>query len=988
MEHNANIEIPVQRNDESTLQQRMTENAYKNILPARYLNKDPDGNIIETPEEMFRRVAENVATAEAVFEEGIPEERAPNIGYDYVMDSTATDDETKRITKHFADKFEEVMTHLKFIPNTPTLINAGNELQMLSACFVVEPEDDMRDIHETAADAAEIFQHGGGVGYPFSKLRPYGDRVGSTGGVASGPLTFMETFDQVCGTVAQGGVRRGAQMGTMHVWHPDIIHFIHAKNKDVSLAEVLMLNDPDDPTYTSFGEALEEARDLIDDEGRVPQHLRNAAEGYLSNFNISVCVTDEFMEAKENDELFTLKNPRNGEPHIATEETKEMYEWHGLGEYVEVGEPLEIPARELWEDIIEGAHENGEPGVIYIDRVNDDYSFDTEEYPDHEVMATNPCGEEPLEEGDACNLGHINLSTIAREDRQLWNEWAPQNVIYRREDGEEVYDDLEADVQLFLEQAIDWEELDDRISIGTRFLDNVVTMSHFPVEKIREVVAEQRKIGLGIMGLAQLYVQLGVPYGSEAANEMARQLMMYINQRSKQESHFLACERGSFDRFEESKYADPTAHAEWFERQTGLPADEHPDGFPIRNHETTTIAPTGTTSMIGDTSGGCEPIYNVAYYKNVTDDVQGDEMLVEFDSYFLTILEANDIDVEAVKQEAQEQMQNNEFDGVDGLETVPDAIGDLFVTTGDLDSREHAGVLCALQEGVGAGISKTLNAPHDATVEDAKTTFEYVYENGGKAVTFYRDGARSKQVLTTREDNEATDEDDEEADAEPVTEEEVEEVLSAKVEVEGERLAEMIQDELSPGKRERPDVAYGQTHRVSTGYGTMYVTINEDDRGPIEVFTEIGKSGGIFHSLTESNARLVSLALQYNVPLEDIIEQLDGIRSPDVGWHNGDQIASIPDGIAYALAEYDEMSGPEATQPDEEASSEALVAEAAETLADDEEDSEAECIPCQQEADEIAEQPVDEVCLECGSTRVVRDGGCPTCEDCGWSKCG
>ncbi|MEF8814052.1 MAG: LAGLIDADG family homing endonuclease, partial [Halovenus sp.] len=1362
--------------------------------------------------------------------------------------------------------------------------------------------------HEYVASSVVSHNSGGGMGYAFWRLRPYGDPVGSTGGIASGPITFMRTYDQLCETIAQGGARRGAQMGVMRVSHPDVIQFIHAKNKDVSLANTLRLNDPDDFTHNSFAEALEEARDLIDDEGRVPEHLRNAVEGHLSNFNISVGITDRFMEAVKNDEMYTFTNPRTGEPHVATEQTEELYSMFGLGEYVDVGEVLSVPATELWDRIIEGAHENGEPGVIYLERVNKKHSFDVADHPEHRILATNPCvtgdtlvstenglvpaeelydqgvardvvvdgrlsedrvkeassvyktgkkdvyrlmteegyelrltadhrvmtddgwvkarnldagdtvhiqnrkgefgqhgsaaegrvlgwlvgdghlkdgeeravlnfydedaeiseqfagdvneivreptgnanykvgvseitrdddyrgaqaieqrirsarlyeyaerlgsvenklqipdavmrgseemargflravfsadghvegtqekgflvrltsteldllkdvqrlltnfgirsqiyrnreesgkselpdgsgdtkeyetrashqlcissshliafeeevgflldykneeladaldsyergpykprfeatvesverdgheavydltepdtnsfvanglvvhncGEQPLEEYEACNLGHINLSTLAAEDAPDWRVWQGEHA--------DAYDTEAGAIEAFIAEAIDWEEFDRRIELGTRFLENVVTMSDFPVTEIEQKVREMRKIGLGIMGLAQLYIQLGMRYGGDAANETARQLMIHINHQSKWTSHELAEERGSFAEWDNSKYAQPAAYADWFEHHTGLDAEEWDDGFPIRNHNTTTIAPTGcveenslvstdeglqpikdldettaefeqwddievgvstdggtktatavydngfadvrrieteggfsiaatpnhrfrtitangeyvwreaddfepgdrillqrgtfdsgnraaldtserdnyyrntdeditlpaemtpdlaeflgyfmgdgyvhdgvgvklvvesaaeeldeylrtlgeslfgvaptveardtrhmltfggrhlpryfedngwtkddgnegqgaasafipeevlrgdeetvksflrglfeadgtasrkvelstvsstlanqvqtlllslgcvfvrnvieteemedhygdrprhslrgankqedkrfleavgfitksteleltaqsyrnhtyppgvvdilrdvdgyqsvskpvknrvnqspingavsrklvrdveaetgetvridgrrltdfyaatvdtvteetaytkdisvpsnntyiangfvthnTTSMVGNTTGGCEPIYNVAYYKNVSDDVQGDEMLVEFDDYFLRTLEANDIDVEAVKREAQEQMAANEFDGVDGLTTVPDAIGELFVVTGDLSAKDHAGVQTACQEGVDSAISKCL----------------------------------------------------------------------------------------------------------------------------------------------------------------------------------------------------------------------------------------------------------------------------------------
>ena len=457
------ITLPIKRTEGESLEERMTANAYHNILPARYLRKDADGELIESQEELFERVGRNVALAEAVYEAEkrdlevtvTPEQLKPDhprrdeLAAEVFGEGTAVDDDVEvALTEENVNKFaydtvvpelpepvrdhvEEVaetfiegMETLSFMPNSPTLMNAGDELQQLSACFVMSPDDDLSDIHETAKKAAEVFQSGGGVGYGFWKLRPYGDSVGSTGGIASGPITFMRTYDQLCETIAQGGTRRGAQMSIMRVSHPDVIEFIHAKNKDVSLAHTLRLNDPDDYTYTTFGEALEEARELIDEDGRVPKHLRNAVEGHLSNFNISVGVTDGFMEALENGEEFTFTNPRTGEPHVATAETKEMYGRYGRGEHVEVGEELSVPAEVVWERIVEGAHENGEPGVIYLERVNKEHSFDTDKHPEHTILATNPCGEQPLEEFEACNLGHINLSTLAAEGAPDWRVWS------------------------------------------------------------------------------------------------------------------------------------------------------------------------------------------------------------------------------------------------------------------------------------------------------------------------------------------------------------------------------------------------------------------------------------------------------------------------------------------------------------------------------------------------------------------------------------
>ncbi|SDQ86961.1 adenosylcobalamin-dependent ribonucleoside-diphosphate reductase [Natronobacterium texcoconense] len=1033
------LTLPIKRTEGETLEERLTDNAYYNILPARYLRKDADGELVEEQEDLFERVGKNIALAEAVYEGEkrdleitvTPDQLKPDhprrdelaeevfgagttptddvetelsiynvnkFAYDTVVPELP--DEVRTHVEDVADEFQDMMENLDFMPNSPTLMNAGDELQQLSACFVDSPKDDIDDIHQTAKEAAQVFQSGGGMGYAFWRLRPYGDAVGSTGGIASGPITFMRTYDQMCETIAQGGARRGAQMGVMRVSHPDVIQFIHAKNKDVSLAETLRLNDPDDYTHTSFQDALEEARELIDDEGRVPKHLRNAVEGHLSNFNISVGITDDFMEAVKNGEEFTFTNPRTEEPHIATEETKELYEMFGLGEHVEVGEELSIPAEELWDDIVEGAHENGEPGVIYLERVNKQHSFDVEKHPDHRILATNPCGEQPLEEYEACNLGHINLSTLADLEAPDWRVWYDEH-------GDE-YDDIEAAVDAFLEDAVDFEEFDHRIEMGTRFLENVVTMSDFPVEKIEQKVRKMRKIGLGIMGLAQLYIQLGMEYGSEASNEVARQLMTHINHTSKWTSHELAEQRGSFDEWDKSKYANPTEYREWFEHQTGLDADDWEDGFPIRNHNTTTIAPTGTTSMVGNTTGGCEPIYNVAYYKNVSDDVQGDEMLVEFDDYFLRVLEDNDIDVDAVKEEAQEQMATNQFNGVEGLSTVPDAIGELFVTTGDLSAKDHAGVQVACQQGVDSAISKTVNAPNDSTLEDAKDVFEYIYEHGGKGVTYYRDGTRSKQVLTTRAEN--TDFADETEAAETLVEQ-IDEIFGGlEAFLESEDVQDILEEDVSgvlgdatepvqvdyTEKRDRPDALQGVSQRIDTGYGKLYVTINEDPETgqPFELFANIGHSGGFTNSFTEALAKVISTSLRSGVDPEEMVDELCGTRSPKVAWDKGEQIQSIPDAIGTALRRYleNEIDKPYPTQQTLEESAESPgydgpQTDGGATTAPAGDGSESGANADQDATQDLIDAGESPECPDCGSLSLYYSEGCKTCESCGWSEC-
>lgn len=742
MTQNTNITMPIKSVDESeTLEERLTGNVYNNVLPARYLLED------ETPEEMFKRVAENVAEAER-------------------------SDHAKAM---WADEFEHLMTTQQFMPNSPTLMNAGATLQQLSACFVLEPGDSMEEpdefgresILDTVKHAGAIFKSGGGVGYSFSHLRPKGAWIKSTQSTTSGPMQFMQLYDATCETVKQGGKRRGAQMGIMRVDHADIGRFITAKRE----------------------------------------------EGNLSNFNISVALTDEFIDAVRNGETYTFYDPQTDftEPQKALQETKKFYspeyaenpkdfqqaqeedkvgmelvdenlwrdyadqimvdqdgetvtlteKWAGSLGDITPGETFELPAELIWDIILDGAWRNGEPGLFHYDATNREHTFDVEKYPEHAINATNPCAEQPLSAFEACNLGHINLSLMMKEDSVPFPVW--------KEQQDHEYRTVVGAVIDYCEENVDWEQLGLVARHGVRFLDNVVTMSEFPLEEIDERVKGQRKIGLGIMGWAQMLYQMGIPYGSEESYKAAGIIMAYIDREAVTASHELAEDRGSFKYWDESKYANPTEYGEWFRKHTQRDPEEYEDGFAMRNHNVTTIAPTGTTSMIGDTSGGCEPVFNVANFKNVGDDIQGSDMLVQFDDYFLRTLEANGIDAESVKEEAESLMRKNEFDGVHDL-SIPEEIADVFVTTNDLTSEQHTKMQRAFQKYVDSGISKTINAPNDATRSDVHEAFMLALDSDErrmgdtiKGLTFYRDGSRNEQVLTTRVDNKLDEDDIDEA---------------------------------------------------------------------------------------------------------------------------------------------------------------------------------------------------------------------------------
>ncbi len=976
----AEFKLPVKRTTGDTVEERLTENAHDRILPSRYLLKNEDGEVTETPKEMFERVAKNVAQ---------PDKKYDDIDYE---------DSWK--------EFYELMTHQKFMPNSPTLMNAGAELQQLSACFVVHPQDDMDSIFSTVHDAAKIFQSGGGMGYPFHLMRPKGDIVSSTGGVSSGPMSFQQVFDTMCGTIKQGGKRRGAQMGVMKIDHPDVLRFIVSKRK----------------------------------------------EGNLSNFNISVGITEDFMEAVKNNEEYTLTNPRTGEPFEVSQMTAQFYnrdeEWYPeaagsdqgkddnfwrdhassfgdeIDEYdihLEPGEEMTLPARFIWETLIDGAWRNGEPGLIMYDETNKMHSFDTEKHPEHTIEATNPCGEQPLENYEACNLGHINLSLIVDDKGQgtafSFPEWKQENQ--DRYDFDERAE-LEAAMQEYLQEALDMEEFERIAKTGARFLDNVVTMSDFPLEEIEEKVSSLRKTGLGLMGFAQMLIQLGIRYGSDESVAAAKEIQRAITRFSIEESNRLADVRGEFDEWEKSKWANPTEHPEWFRAYTGgLNPENYEDGLKMRNHNTTTIAPTGTTSMIGNTSGGCEPIYSLAYFKNVAKDIQGEDMLVEFDDYFIKALEANDVDVEEVKAAAQEKMENNEWNGVESIpdEVLPADVKEIFATADQITPEEHIDIQAAFQAHNHSGISKTCNFPNEATKDDVREAYMRAYDKGVKGMTVYRDGTRETQVMQTNKDNELTDMDKVDMLSEIVDEfggpkdllesNEFEEVVSqTALQVEEENQKELAKEASadveheadttpeteskveseshtemsdSSGVEERPNVVSGTTQEIETAYGDLFVTINDaEDNGPFEVFARVGKSGGYTQSFTEALGRVSSLALRSGAEADELIDQLDDIRSPQISWDQGQQIHSIPDAIAEAMKRHQKggrsdqqtVDQYDDTPHEEDTTSQPTI----------EEDTNRE------DAEAIVEDGGNPECPDCGGMLVLQEG-CKKCPECGWSKC-
>lgn len=562
---------------------KLSDNAIK-VLNSRYLLKDTAGNIIEAPEELFKRVAEYVATAEIKWG-------------------------AKELADKYSGKFYELMASLKFLPNSPTLMNAGTNQNQLSACFVLPVEDSMDGIFTTLKNMALIQQSGGGTGFNFSKLRPKGESVSSHSGSATGPVGFMKVFDAATQNIRQGGKRRGANMGVLNIDHPDIKDFISLKSK----------------------------------------------EGILSNFNISVAVTDSFMNAVEKDALWKLKKPGT---EIVTDTIK---------------------AKELWQNLVEMAWQGGDPGLIFTDTINRYNPTPAI----GSINCTNPCGEVPLLPYEACNLGSINVSLFSSGSGQ-----------------------------------IDWKELEETVELATRFLDNVIEVNSFIIPEIELMVKGNRKIGLGIMGWAELLIKLNIPYDSDQALELGRELMKFVNEKSKNSSVALAKERGVFKNWEKSIYYPHT---------------------PIRNATRTSIAPTGTISIIANTSSSIEPLFALAIKRqNVLDG----ETLEEMNPVFIKYLQSCNLYSEKLvvgTAQTGNLVKSN----------LPDSIKALFKTALEISPEWHLKHQIAFQEHTDNAVSKTINLPYEAKIEDVNNAYLYAWKNGAKGITVFRSGSRQKQVLNT-----------------------------------------------------------------------------------------------------------------------------------------------------------------------------------------------------------------------------------------------
>lgn len=749
---------------------QLTENALT-VLEKRYFKRDENGKLIEDWPKMIDRVATNISGNDPVKKE----------------------------------RYYKLLDSGYFLPNSPTLMNAGNDLQQLSACFVLPLEDSMESIFESVKNAALIHKSGGGTGFSFSKLRQANARVRSTNGVSSGPISFLKVFNAATDAVKQGGTRRGANMAILNVDHPEIMDFITCK-EDTS---------------------------------------------QLTNFNISVGITDKFMKALNENEDFELIAPHTGE---VTEK---------------------VNARDVFNLIVKMAHQNGEPGIIFIDRIN---KFNPTPHIGR-IESSNPCGEQPLLPNEACNLGSLNLSEMV-------------------ENGQ-----------------FSWDVLKKSVSESVEFLNDVIDCSQFPLPAIEAMAKANRKIGLGVMGWADLLFRLQIPYNSKEALQLAGDIMEFIDFHSKQKSIKLSKKFGSFPNFtgsiyENGKLLRKKNKLDWEELITAI-AEKG-----IRNATTTTIAPTGTISMICNTSGGIEPQFSLVYVKNVMD---GEKLL-----YVNPIFEQVMKDAGIYSKKLMEKV--SETGSIAHIPEIPKSLKKIFVTSHDISPQWHIKMQAAFQKYTDNAVSKTINFNREAQKEEIQMAYEMAYELGCKGVTVYRDGSRENQVLNLGKEIKET-------------------------KANGHRIA----------PRERPEVTTGITQKVETGCGNMYVTINSDEKGACEIFTQMGKVGGCASAQLEAIARLTSLCLRSNVKVSSIMRQLKGIRCPSPMWNNGSMVTSCADSVARSLEKF--------LQLDQKAISNIKELNKNTTGS-------------------VTKSPqgLIVICPDCGSS-IEHSEGCLICNSCGWSKC-
>ena len=698
----------------------LTENA-SSILYMRYLQEG------ETPEDMFMRVASAVAAGEMAY------------GGDLLREEYQT-------------KFYDLMNTVQFLPNSPTLVNAGREARgSLSACFTMSPEDTAESILQVANDACMVEKWGGGIGFGFSKLRPKGDKIATTHGIACGPVAVMRYYSEGGILLTQGSFRSGAHMGQLHISHPDIMDFITAK---------------------------------VGNEG-------------LKNFNISVQIPDAFMQKlKINpDEAFSLINPKTGLVHTT------------------------VTYKELWDAICESAWATGDPGVVFLDRIHE-----TQPNPQlGDIQTSNPCGEEFLEDYGNCCLGSINLAEFVEADGH----------------------------------DLDWEELENTVELAVRFLDDVIEVNTFPmgVPKLREVNLKTRRIGLGVMGFADMLIKRGITYDSPAALALAEEVGHFIKSSALVTSAKLAEERGAFPEYRDSA---------WYKgdlKQTLIDLDIDTE-IGIRNSSVTTIAPTGSISRIAGTSSGIEPHFDLAWKSNVIWEGVHKSQLQLYDCPGIIREALKDHQEEAIKELAESSDEKMRFSVLRRYGLDPN----LFRTAMQIEPEAHVRVQAVWQKYTTNSVSKTINMKEDVTKDDISDAFMLAYDLECKAITVYRNNSKAVQVLQSG-------------------------------------VSDSI-DRFGDPEQNRPKKLFGETTKMATGHGTLYATINSGNSHPTEVFLNLGKAGGCVNTFTEALGRVLSTALSSGIDPNLLAEQLQGISCPHTAFSDGQTVTSVPDALGKILGEY------------------------------------------------------------------------------------
>jgi ribonucleoside-diphosphate reductase alpha chain len=798
------------------------------VLEKRYLMRDDLGNLTETGEGMFRRVANNIAQADKIYDSNADIEKISN-------------------------KFYDMLSNIEFLPNSPTLMNAGRDLQQLSACFVLPIQDDLREIYKTLTYTALVHQSGGGTGFSFGRIRPNGAIIKSTKGRSPGPISFLDVYNASTGQITQGGTRRGANMCVQNCNHPDVMDFVYVKEQ----------------------------------------------EGIIENFNISIAVSDEFMDLVEKDGFYELKDPR-GIPYTIREfdnrrtpmllnkgvQFKPVLERDGnklvnnrtnkvLGKIE--NERLYLNAKEVFDCITYRAWRNGEPGIIFLDKINK-YNATPEI---GKIESTNPCGEQPLLPYEACNLGSINLAKFVDK------------------------------------KAINWKKLEDIVAESVHFMDNVITMNKLPLQEIEEMTNANRKIGMGVMGFADMLIRMGISYSSNDAKKIAEEVMYFIKEKAEESSYNLAEQRGVFPNFDKSIFKNKRKR---------------------RNATLTTIAPTGTISVIAGASSGIEPIYAIAYKRKVKETIGQD--LIEVNAEFKKYADEKGFSAEdAIKITTDgENDEKIEIDYGKIPKNLHDEVKKLFVTAHDIDYMQHIDIQSIFQKFTDNAVSKTINFPHSATHDDIKNAYKLAYNLECKGITIYRDKSRDKQLLTTGGSKEGED--------------------------------------LKRGDvLELPEYLPSSDYlNQRTPWGKLHMHIDCYKENPAQIFTQLGKGGQVVNADLEGMSRLASLCLRLGGSLEQVVKQLEGVGSQKMVPTKEGNISSLSDGIAIALKKYMLLRKEYEKEREGDKNIKVDPAKVAKVIKEN----------------KISKNEADyaEACPECGSKMEAKEG-CWICssEECGYSKC-